>query len=415
MSKLIDIQSDIQGINTTDLIMQLGYNLTNVNQTVLNAIYVLNLISSSDVWNYYQRNLTYYPDMNVTVNNSVNVTFNGTVLVNTSGIPQEVWNYTNRTLTSFNFNISLADNVENVLNALATFAELRYAGGTEYNYGEIGQVAYLFLDVTSGVPSPVNNGQCNVSVWYPNKTLVFSNVNMSFLANGIYYHNYTIPNVEGVYAASSICNNGSVVGFGSSSFHVAPWANQIYDITNISMNDTINITGDAYGRLQDFMVAYFAPAEATSRVCLNNNTLRIAQDYTSNITGSSNSTMVIQKYQDFTCTNGCDTLTKQCVQSNPFGFWILLASTVMSFYFMFGRKEPIFNIIGAIIIILESVFLFIYGVDLNITPQIAGTSGGDIFIKNLVTYTIAFVFVAIGLYKLFTGVTKSAMGVGEQK
>ena len=79
--------------------------------------------------------------------------------------------------------------------------------GTEYIAGDVGKMFLQFLDANNNA---VNNSECFLQVWYPNDTIV-SGLNytlMSHLNNleeGIYYKNFNVPNVTGVYPASAKC------------------------------------------------------------------------------------------------------------------------------------------------------------------------------------------------------------------
>lgn len=227
MNKLYSIQDEIASINTTDLVKEVGTNLTNINNSLTTIITNLPLISADDVWAYAVRNLTYYPS-----------TTNAT----------DVWDYFNRTLTYYpttiNATVENVTNVQNVANAQSTFADLKYAGATEYNSGETGHVAYQFLTTIAGQPTPINTGNCNVTIWYPNKTLLVSQTAMTYLtgSSGLYYYSFTVTSTEGVYISNANCINDTTTGYGSSSFHVAPWANEIYTVnTNVlSTNATVN-------------------------------------------------------------------------------------------------------------------------------------------------------------------------------
>lgn len=79
--------------------------------------------------------------------------------------------------------------------------------GTEYVPGDNGKMFLQFLDANY---NPVNNSECFIQVWYPNDTIVpgLNYTIMSHLNNleeGIFYKNFIIPNVTGVYPASAKC------------------------------------------------------------------------------------------------------------------------------------------------------------------------------------------------------------------
>lgn len=77
--------------------------------------------------------------------------------------------------------------------------------GTEYIAGDVGKLFLQFLDANNNA---VNNSECFVSLWYPNDTILLNNTLMNKLQNasdGIYYKNFNVPNVAGVYPASAKC------------------------------------------------------------------------------------------------------------------------------------------------------------------------------------------------------------------
>lgn len=75
--------------------------------------------------------------------------------------------------------------------------------GTEY---QVGDDATVFLQLTYHY-LPINNGSCYIDVYYPNKTIFLNETPMYYLMNsqGIYYKDFVVPNVIGVYIVSAIC------------------------------------------------------------------------------------------------------------------------------------------------------------------------------------------------------------------
>ena len=112
---------------------------------------------------------------------------------------------------------------------------IKYAGGTEYKTNETASFAVQFRKVSSGSPEPINDGVCNATVYYPNKTVWLNEVDMPYLAGsrGIYYYNTTTPSVEGVYTIDMLCSKGGINAYESASFHIAGWANNIFNISNM--------------------------------------------------------------------------------------------------------------------------------------------------------------------------------------
>jgi hypothetical protein len=113
-------------------------------------------------------------------------------------------------------------NISFVENALSTFSNLRYAGGTEYLSGTEGQIAYQYITTNKGDPEPVNDAICNTTIWYPNNSIFISNKSMPYLTGsvGIYSTNFTVPSVQGVYKTQAVCRSAPKWSYGASTFHV---------------------------------------------------------------------------------------------------------------------------------------------------------------------------------------------------
>lgn len=75
--------------------------------------------------------------------------------------------------------------------------------GTEYQAGDTAKTFVQFQQ--NGIV--VNNGVCNVDIYYPNLTKFVNNATMIPLGeNGLYTYNITIPNVTGIFPISARCN-----------------------------------------------------------------------------------------------------------------------------------------------------------------------------------------------------------------
>lgn len=135
----------------------------------------------------------------------------------------------------------------------ANFYDLRYAGGTEYISGQAGVVAYQFIKMSGGAPSPIRGATCYLDIYYPNNTLFVNQSLMTELGvNGIYYYDYVVPSVEGIYKTDVVCSKGGSSGYGASTFHVdntlvsvnTSLSNLIVSVNGTIMNKLYLIQGD---------------------------------------------------------------------------------------------------------------------------------------------------------------------------
>ena len=78
-----------------------------------------------------------------------------------------------------------------------------FVGATEYVPFDEGKV---FVQLINGTGSVVNNASCLVRSWYPNSTVFFPKTLMMFLDDGIYYYDFLLPNVTGVYPVAVECD-----------------------------------------------------------------------------------------------------------------------------------------------------------------------------------------------------------------
>ena len=75
--------------------------------------------------------------------------------------------------------------------------------GTEY---QVGDSATVFLQLTYNY-LPINNGSCLFDAYYPDKSVFMNDISMTYLngSDGLYYHDFTVPNITGVYMLSATC------------------------------------------------------------------------------------------------------------------------------------------------------------------------------------------------------------------
>lgn len=368
-SKLYAINSSLANLidynfnNTNQMIYALDNNMANNFTYTLSQLYNLN-----GTIEYYISNST---------NNLTAYIQNITILT-----AEDVWTYQIRTLTTA-VNVT-AGNISTVENAYATFTDVRYAGATEYASGETSQISYLFLNTQSGNPEPITNGDCYLNVYYPNKTKLINNQLMYHLENGLYYYNFTAPSYSGVYTSKVYCSNGTFSGIGASTFHVAPWANAIFLLqTNSSQQ---------YSNLMNYLLLRDADV-FTEKTCLNNNTLGIKYIFNVSINGDK---IPIEKIEKVYCENGCD--NGKCIPKSELNILTFLLITILGLGLALIPRNMILQILGALILIIESVYLLSSGIEIA-SLDLLGTSYSYV-LNNTITLLIALTLLGIALVKL---------------
>jgi len=103
-------------------------------------------------------------------------------------------------------------------------ASVKFISGTEYQQGEVGQV---IVRVVNAWGIPISADYCNVTVYYPDKTVFIDNQPMTQGgAPGSWYYVFTTPFTQiGVYEEYVVCQvtlpaGPRLIGAGSS-FHVS--------------------------------------------------------------------------------------------------------------------------------------------------------------------------------------------------
>ena len=177
----------------------------------------------------------------------------------------------------------------------------------------------------------------------------------------------------------------------------------LQNVTNITILSTANTTAEIdalYAKLRNFIVGYLSGGEPTNQTCIANDTLRVYHRYQMEIQDAACPTCTgvnSTKFVDLHCAYGCDSTSNpaQCIASSPFNFVIFLVMTGLGLYLMFGRKDPIINIIGALIFIVSGAFTLIYGIDLSLLFGMT-----NIMIQNVATLLMGLVFVGLGMYRI---------------
>lgn len=94
--------------------------------------------------------------------------------------------------------------------------------GTEYQSGEYG---IIYAQIKDSDGTPINLANCTIKIFYPNETLwIEDKLKYLFGSDGLYYYNFIVPQIEGVYAVTANCSEPLVYGF--STFHVTKWLNK---------------------------------------------------------------------------------------------------------------------------------------------------------------------------------------------
>jgi hypothetical protein len=141
-----------------------------------------------------------------------NPTYSIATAFSTTGQLQAYFDCANIITKAGNYTVTLLSGVNT--GAVSGWLDLTYMNnppgnvvlhGTEYVPGDTAKMFLQFLDANNNA---VNNSECFLTLWYPNDTMILNNSLMSHLNNleeGIFYKNYNVPNVTGVYPASAKC------------------------------------------------------------------------------------------------------------------------------------------------------------------------------------------------------------------
>jgi len=74
--------------------------------------------------------------------------------------------------------------------------------GTDYYTGELGKVWLQLLDANKNA---INNGICNIDIYYPYGSKFINHANMNFIENGLYFYDLMIPEAVGIYPVLGNC------------------------------------------------------------------------------------------------------------------------------------------------------------------------------------------------------------------
>ena len=103
--------------------------------------------------------------------------------------------------------------------------------GTDYRRGDTGTI---FLQLLNANNSAINNRYCDLTSYWPNKTMYHDDVVLNYLndSQGLYYYDFTVPNVVGVYMLSSVCHNPSW-----------SWTDDFNDYSKLDYYENITVSG----------------------------------------------------------------------------------------------------------------------------------------------------------------------------
>jgi hypothetical protein len=74
--------------------------------------------------------------------------------------------------------------------------------GTEYYINDFGKSWIQLIDSSGNF---VDNGTCYIDIYTPDNDQFLERASMSFLENGIYYYDFIVPNVIGIYPSIGLC------------------------------------------------------------------------------------------------------------------------------------------------------------------------------------------------------------------
>jgi hypothetical protein len=105
--------------------------------------------------------------------------------------------------------------------------------GTEYNVGENGT---MFLQLLETNLNPINNGYCQITAYYPDKTYYLNSVPMTFLDRGIYYRDFKAPSITGVYILNAYCFYSDVEYYFDLPYNLSYDGSKLFDSTDQPVN-----------------------------------------------------------------------------------------------------------------------------------------------------------------------------------
>lgn len=177
-----------------------------------------------------------------------NPTYSVATAFSTTGNVQFYFDCSNVITQAGNYNITLRSAVNT--GTVQGWLDLTYMNkpmgsvsikGTDYNVGERGTT---FLQLQNEFGDPVSGGSCSLSVYYPNRfntthPIWLNNSPMLYLNDGIYYYDFFVPSIPGVYIVDAYCS----YVYSSSWFYnpdYYPYITSLNPIENISIGTGLN-------------------------------------------------------------------------------------------------------------------------------------------------------------------------------
>jgi len=116
---------------------------------------------------------------------------------------------------------------------------ISFVSGTEYQIGEAGST---IISVTNAFGQPVSANWCNITIYYPDKTVFIDNQPMTQGgAPGSWYYEFTVPNQLGNYEQYVVCEVSTITGTRQIAARKAFHAQQTLTTVNETMSAQIQI------------------------------------------------------------------------------------------------------------------------------------------------------------------------------
>lgn len=143
--------------------------------------------------------------------------------------------------------VAISDSVKN---------ETKYVTVQGTEYFRQNESSRFWVQIWKGDNTVDNALYCNATVWNPDLSILVNFQSMTFLDNGIYYYNFTVPSVDGNYIIYTKCRRSGDFWHGTGEIHVSsfvgnnltqilnnvtPLSSQINNVQNylIGMNQTL--------------------------------------------------------------------------------------------------------------------------------------------------------------------------------